>query len=452
MTSSSSLDPPKTNASSGRLNSNSSWCSATSDEIPLFLQIDLGEIHFITAASSQSRDTNSGSFDSVMSYKLRYSTEGVTWTFYQQNGIDKIFLGNLVEHFTTKNHLALPVKARYVQFYPVSMINSACMRVELYGEKALEENTDIPPVYQRSFLLDSENRRLFVCNKDVPRGKPACYLNKYGVKEGWLALDRRIVSILGYSKMQDMIYGVAPNRRSYVRCNITKCMTVVKTCWLAGRESQTTVLATEIAFIPVTGHDLTDAPISVYNLNDAEGNTWSASAVGLHFKEAPSQTWELKARWRAKDLNECYSSPCENGGSCVGDYKNYTCICTKDWLGRNCEIAHNVVPPTLTVYISAASCSGTKDDANRIIKSPGYPSSYSDNEDCTWELVSSHRIKLTFTYFVTEANYDYLYVYDGDSTSSQFEKWSGVNTGEVQSNSITSVEEGRERIQDLNYE
>ena len=131
-------------------------------------------------ASSQSRDTNSGSFDSVMSYKLRYSVEGVTWTFYQQNGIDKvvlryiysnsslqvqfswrsrakyikgiinpfqIFLGNLVEHFTTKNHLALPVKARYVQFYPVSMINSACMRVELYGEKALEENTGRTELY-----------------------------------------------------------------------------------------------------------------------------------------------------------------------------------------------------------------------------------------------------------------------------------------------------------------
>ena len=93
------------------------------------------------------------------------------------------------------------------------------------------------------------------------------------------ALDRRIVSILGYSKMHDMIYGVAPNRRSYVRCNVTKCMTVVKTCWLAGRESQTTVLATEIAFIPVTGHDLTDAPISVYNLNDAEGNTWSGRII-----------------------------------------------------------------------------------------------------------------------------------------------------------------------------
>ena len=93
------------------------------------------------------------------------------------------------------------------------------------------------------------------------------------------ALGRRIVSILGYSKMQDMIYGVAPNRRSYVRCNVTKCMTVVKTSWLAERKSQTTVLATEIAFIPVTGHDLTDAPISVYNLNDAEGNTWSGRII-----------------------------------------------------------------------------------------------------------------------------------------------------------------------------
>ena len=93
------------------------------------------------------------------------------------------------------------------------------------------------------------------------------------------ALDRRVVSILGYSKVQDMIYGVAPNRRSYVRCNVTKCMTVVKTCWLAERESQTTVLATEIAFIPVTGHDLTDVPISVYNLNDAEGNTWSGRII-----------------------------------------------------------------------------------------------------------------------------------------------------------------------------
>ena len=85
-------------------------------------------------------------------------------------------------------------------------------------------------------------------------------------------------------------------------------------------------------------------------------------------------------------------------------------------------------PPT--VYISAASCSGTKDDTNRTIKSPGYPSHYSNHENCTWKLVSSHRIGLTFASFVTESCCDFLYVYDGDSTSSpQILKWSGGKTG-----------------------
>lgn len=86
----------------------------------------------------------------------------------------------------------------------------------------------------------------------------------------------------------------------------------------------------------------------------------------------------------------------------------------------------------LDVYISAASCSGTKDDANRTITSPGYPSSYSDHENCTWKLVSSHRIGLTFAHFVTESCCDYLCVYDGDSPSSpQILKWSGENTVKV---------------------
>ena len=44
-------------------------------------------------------------------------------------------------------------------------------------------------------------------------------------------------------------------------------------------------------------------------------------------------------------MNKCYSSPCENGGTCVGDYKDYTCTCTKDWLGRNCEIARKLFFP-----------------------------------------------------------------------------------------------------------
>lgn len=56
--------------------------------------------------------------------------------FYPQE-----FLGNLVEDIITKHHLAIPVKARLVQFQPIEMMSSVCMRVELYGEKSTVENT-----------------------------------------------------------------------------------------------------------------------------------------------------------------------------------------------------------------------------------------------------------------------------------------------------------------------
>lgn len=51
------------------------------------------------------------------------------------------FLGNLVEDIITKHHLVIPVKARLVQFKPVEVMSSVCMRVELYGEKSAVENT-----------------------------------------------------------------------------------------------------------------------------------------------------------------------------------------------------------------------------------------------------------------------------------------------------------------------
>ena len=51
------------------------------------------------------------------------------------------FLGNLVENIITKHHLVIPVKARLIQFQPVEMVSSVCMRVELYGEKSAVENT-----------------------------------------------------------------------------------------------------------------------------------------------------------------------------------------------------------------------------------------------------------------------------------------------------------------------
>ena len=43
---------------------------------------------------------------------------------------------------------------------------------------------------------------------------------------------------------------------------------------------------------------------------------------------------------------------------------------------------------------------------------------YDNDMDCQWNLTSSAKVELTFFTFNTELNVDYLYVYDGGSSSS----------------------------------
>lgn len=148
--------------------------------------------------------------------------------------------------------------------------------------------------------------------------------------------------------------------------------------------------------------------------------------MGIHFQATEGQSWELKARWRSKDLNECYSSPCENGGSCDGDPKRFICTCPKGFAGQNCEIK-------LYHWVKTFSCSGTATlTSTWVIRSSNYPSNYGNSKTCTWEIASFHRFKLVFTYFYTESCCDVLYVHNGNSPSAPLiGRYSGAHTGKV---------------------
>ena len=37
------------------------------------------------------------------------------------------------------------------------------------------------------------------------------------------------------------------------------------------------------------------------------------------------------------DIDECASSPCQNGGTCVDGFNSYTCNCDVGYRGVNCE-------------------------------------------------------------------------------------------------------------------
>jgi hypothetical protein len=38
-----------------------------------------------------------------------------------------------------------------------------------------------------------------------------------------------------------------------------------------------------------------------------------------------------------KDLNECQSNPCANGGTCHDLHNDYRCSCPPGWTGTNCQ-------------------------------------------------------------------------------------------------------------------
>ena len=37
------------------------------------------------------------------------------------------------------------------------------------------------------------------------------------------------------------------------------------------------------------------------------------------------------------DIDECLSSPCQNGGTCTDDVNGYTCVCDAGYTGTNCK-------------------------------------------------------------------------------------------------------------------
>lgn len=75
---------------------------------------------------------------------------------------------------------------------------------------------------------------------------------------------------------------------------------------------------------------------------------------------------------------------------------------------------------TLLSVTATSSCSNllvTRSSTSGIIFSNrnGF---YSDNMDCQWTLSSNTNLKLVFFRFETESGHDFVYVYDGRSSSS----------------------------------
>lgn len=83
-----------------------------------------------------------------------------------------------------------------------------------------------------------------------------------------------------------------------------------------------------------------------------------------------------------------------------------------------------------SVIIIATSCVGTvivPTCGFARLTSPGYPSPYSNNEDCFWFLQSpvTTRMRIVFIAFTTEGQYDFLQIGDGTDINDSAPQYSG---------------------------
>ena len=74
----------------GRLNENrgnGAWCTKTSTDRTDYLQVDMGVVHSACAVATQG---HSAGDHWTTSYKVHLSTDGVTWSSYKENNVEKV--------------------------------------------------------------------------------------------------------------------------------------------------------------------------------------------------------------------------------------------------------------------------------------------------------------------------------------------------------------------------
>ena len=74
----------------GRLNNNrgeGAWCTITDTDRTDYLQVDMITVHSVCAVATQGLIAYS---EWTTSYKVHLSTDGVTWTSYKENNVEKV--------------------------------------------------------------------------------------------------------------------------------------------------------------------------------------------------------------------------------------------------------------------------------------------------------------------------------------------------------------------------
>ncbi|KAL9987872.1 hypothetical protein ACROYT_G002249 [Oculina patagonica] len=158
-------------AAYGRLNGDrgDGWCAQEAARNDDWLQVDLGKPTEVCALATQG-DRNGNEW--VKAFKLSYSSDGTTWSTYQDSSGADVEFQRLGDSNTIDQHkLPVPVFARYFRFNPTLRNNWNCLRVEIYSFVCFDNPVGVGSLslsIMTNYMLLEEHDIIVNTNRVVP--------------------------------------------------------------------------------------------------------------------------------------------------------------------------------------------------------------------------------------------------------------------------------------------
>lgn len=115
----------------------SNWSAATNDDNQ-WLQVDLQRPNLISAIATKGRSHTWCILFScypqwVTAYYFAYSLDGQNWQYAGDSQGQEVFVGNFDIDTEVRHDFKVPIRARFLKFYPLRWHEHISMRVEAYG-------------------------------------------------------------------------------------------------------------------------------------------------------------------------------------------------------------------------------------------------------------------------------------------------------------------------------
>ncbi|XP_028410723.1 uncharacterized protein LOC114533410 [Dendronephthya gigantea] len=117
-----------------RLNHNGgscSWTTTAATKTNSWHQTDLGQKTIVTGITTQGTCYTQEEW--TKSYSVSYSIDGITWIYYKELGIEKVFPANIDKSSAVTNTFLCPIQVRYIRVLPKTWKGWPTMRLEYYG-------------------------------------------------------------------------------------------------------------------------------------------------------------------------------------------------------------------------------------------------------------------------------------------------------------------------------